>query len=319
METTNYDKALLEAVKTKLPPHVNPVWFLMDVLSIGKEAAYRRLRGEVSLTLKEAILISKELGILLNEVMNIGSGKRYHYHIYPIDFETPGQDDYKLLEAYLDNVRQGADDPWSQMAISTNTFPQQLYLRYKSIVKFAMFKWIYLCGERRPKAYHEVKIEERMLQIFRDSRDVHHQIRSTYYIFDKLLCQSLIQDLRYFTSIGLLHAEDANVIRGEAHKLLNYMEQIAHAGQYENGNEVQMYVSDIYFNKSYYNLRAGQYHVSVIESCVLNSLASTDKDCYLKMNDWIHSRRRLSTLISGSGEPHRVVFFNELRQQLDRL
>jgi hypothetical protein len=66
-----------------------------------------------------------------------------------------------------------------------------------------------------------------------------------------------------------------------------------------------------------FNLKVGQYHLSVIQACVLNGLASTEKSCYYEMNSWIHSRRRISTLISCSGEPERIVFFKDLHQQLD--
>lgn len=313
----NYDKALLEAVKVRLPKEVNPVWFIADVLCMSKEAAYRRLRGEVSLTLKEAALLSNKLGISLNKIINADFSKIHYYGIFLADFEIPGEDDYRILQAYLDNLDHGRDDPHSQLAVTANIFPQQLYLRYKGITQFALFKWIYQEGERQAKAYHEVKVAERMQQVFRDSREIHQQIRTTYYIFDHQLSLSLANDLRYFTSVGLLRPEDAESIRSEAHKLLDYMEQIAITGKNENGNEVYMYISDINFNKSYYNIKAGDYYLSAIESCVLNSLASTEKNCYQKMNAWIHSRRRLSILITQSAEPQRIAFFNRQHCQLD--
>lgn len=319
MQTSDFDKALIEAVKACIPPGINPVWFVMDVLSLGKEAAYRRLRGEVPLTLKEAALLARQLGFSLNQVVNNDTDRIHHYSIFLVDFEMPRQEDYKVLETYLEKLSQGVDDPFSQLSITTNIFPQQLYLRYKNMTKFAVFKWLYQSGQRQPKNYQEVKVEDRMLQVFRDSLEIHRRIRTIYYIFDKLLCHSLVDDLRYFYSVGLLSNEDREAVRSEAHKLLDYMEQLAIEGKHENGSQVQMYVSDIHFNKSYYNVKAGQYHVSVIEACVLNGLASTDMNCYLKMNDWIHSRRRLSTLISCSGEPQRIAFFRVLHRQLDEM
>lgn len=319
IDTNDYDRALLKAVKAKLPEEINPVWFIMDTLSIGKEAAYRRLRGEVPFTLKDAALLSKQLDISLHEVVNRDSSRIYYYGMYLLDFEMPGPEDYRVLEVYLDNIRREYIDLFSQLAITANMFPPQLYLRYKGITRFAVFKWLYHSGERQAKAYHQVKIAERMQQVFRDSWEVHQCIRTTYYLFDRLLCRSLVQDLRYFSSVGLLRDEDREAIRLEAHKLLDYMEQVAIRGRYENGNEVHMYVSDIHFNKSFYNLKAGRIHLSAIETCVLNNLGSTEKTCYDKVDQWIQSRRRLSTLISQSCEPQRIAFFNEQRQQLNEL
>ena len=37
----------------------------MDTLCIGREAIYRRLRGEVPFTLEEAALISRKLGVVI--------------------------------------------------------------------------------------------------------------------------------------------------------------------------------------------------------------------------------------------------------------
>ena len=58
--------SLIEAVKEKLPLKENLANLLIDTLYIGKEAIYRRLRGEVPFTLEEAALISRKLGVSLD-------------------------------------------------------------------------------------------------------------------------------------------------------------------------------------------------------------------------------------------------------------
>ena len=58
----------IEALKEKLPPKTNLANLLMDTLYIGREAIYRRLRGEVPFTLEEAALISRKLGVSLDKL-----------------------------------------------------------------------------------------------------------------------------------------------------------------------------------------------------------------------------------------------------------
>lgn len=58
---------LIEAMKEKLPAKGKLADMLMDTLYIGKEAVYRRLRGEVPFTLQEAALVSRKLGISLDK------------------------------------------------------------------------------------------------------------------------------------------------------------------------------------------------------------------------------------------------------------
>lgn len=319
MKDPDYDKSLLDTLKTKLPVGINPVWFIMDALSIGKEAAYRRLRGEVPLLLQEAVLLSKALGISLNELADTGGDTVHYYNLSLVDFEIPEETDYISLRVLLDNIGQAGGDPLSQLGVTANMFPLQLFLRYKALTRFALFKWLYLTGRRQAKAYQQVKIADRMQQVLSDLREAYLQFSTTCYIFDRQLSRSLVSDLRYFTSVGLLSTQEAESIRGEARGLLNYMEQLAQTGKYENGKTVQMYVSDIHFSKSYYNIKAGGYYAGIIEICVLNGLVSTGENCYRRMNDWLDSRRRLSTLISQSSEPRRVTFFKEQHLQLDEL
>ena len=53
MTTDLLNNNLIEALKMKIPDGANLANELMDVLYIGKEAVYRRLRGEVPFTLAE--------------------------------------------------------------------------------------------------------------------------------------------------------------------------------------------------------------------------------------------------------------------------
>lgn len=62
MITNDPNTNLIEAMKEKLPLKKKLADMLMDTLYIGKEAVYRRLRGEVPFTLQEAALVSRKLG-----------------------------------------------------------------------------------------------------------------------------------------------------------------------------------------------------------------------------------------------------------------
>ena len=69
MITYELNTGLIEAVKEKLPEGSNLANTLMDILYIGKEAIYRRLRGEVPFTLSEAATISREMGVSLDKLV----------------------------------------------------------------------------------------------------------------------------------------------------------------------------------------------------------------------------------------------------------
>lgn len=101
--------------------------------------------------------------------------------------------------------------------------------------------------------------------------------------------------------------------------MFDYMEQLAITGKYQNGNAVHLYISDINLNKSGFNLKIFEKHLSVIESLILNGIASTDIEAYLNMKRWFRAKCRLSTMISQCSEARRIAFFNEQRCALDAL
>ena len=69
---------LLKAIREKLPYEENLASVLGNLLCIGKEAIYRRLRGDVPFTLLETAQISKEMNISIDGYV-FGGGFVYQY------------------------------------------------------------------------------------------------------------------------------------------------------------------------------------------------------------------------------------------------
>lgn len=78
MGTLNLNDRLIDAMKDKVPAGVNLANMLMDILCLGKEATYRRLRGEVPFTFAEAVAISRKMEISLDQLIQDDSEKRNH-------------------------------------------------------------------------------------------------------------------------------------------------------------------------------------------------------------------------------------------------
>ena len=60
---------LISTMKERIPQDMNLANTLADILCMGKEAVYRRLRGEVSFTIDEVALLSQKLGISIDQIV----------------------------------------------------------------------------------------------------------------------------------------------------------------------------------------------------------------------------------------------------------
>lgn len=319
MKMYGYNESLLEMVKQKLPPGISLVGYLMDVLCIGREAVYRRLRGEVAFTLEEAGRISKALDISIDRVLGTGNEKTSTYRMCMAEFENPSEADYRILEEYVRLIGSAADDPSSRLCVSANMFPQQVYLQYENLTRFFLFKKSYHDTGRKAKPFHRILIPGRMQQVFRDSFEAHRRFKSVHFVFDKHILSFLVDNIRYFYSIGLISRQDIALIREDIRQMISYFEKIAISGRYDNGSQVNLYVSNISFDKNCYNIKIRDQYISIIEAYILNGVASTEKADYDRMEEWILSRVRFSTMISLCGEPQRIAFFNGQRSLLETL
>lgn len=109
MMTNNPNANLIEAMKEKLPLKGQLADMLMDTLYIGKEAVYRRLRGEVPFTLQESALISRKLGISLDKIIGLSFKSNAMFNINIVDYDDPFESYYNILEKYVSLINTMPD------------------------------------------------------------------------------------------------------------------------------------------------------------------------------------------------------------------
>mgnify|MGYP000554113632 CR=1 FL=1 len=123
-------------LKKKLPVSANLANTLMDILFLGKEAIYRRLRG--AFTLAEAAAVSRKLGVSLDEL--IGSSFQGNA-LFNLNFIQ--QDDLiktysSIVDTYVNLFRNVKEEPNSCLYSSSNLILQTSYLKYDMLSKFRL-------------------------------------------------------------------------------------------------------------------------------------------------------------------------------------
>lgn len=315
-----YDN-LMNAFKEKFPQRSVLVNTLVDLLCIEKEAVYRRLRGEVAFTFSEIVTIANEFGISLDNVVGTVTAKSRPFQLKLVDFLNPKDVDYEMLEQYVDILVHAREDDNSELIDCTNILPMQLYMKYKYISRFYLFKWLYQFGEPgKAKRFEDIEVTDRFFSLQLSSIEESKFIRNSYFILDPLIFQYLLNDINYFASVNLIRPEDVKQLKKELLEFLNEMEALATRGMFEEtGNKVFFYISGVNFDTSYWCVQAKNYHISMIKTFVLSSVASLDEGTYDKLRKWLRALIRSSIMISVSGEKQRVAFFEAQRQLINHL
>lgn len=136
MMTDKLNSGLIESMKEKIPEGANLANLLMDILYIGKEAVYRRLRGEVPFTFTEAAVISQKLGVSLDQLIGANFGGNALFGLNIVHYADPVETYYTMIDGYTKIFRELKREPESELATSSNIIPQTLYMKYDMLSRF---------------------------------------------------------------------------------------------------------------------------------------------------------------------------------------
>lgn len=311
---------LIEEMRTKLPEGTSLAKVLIEILYIGKEAVYRRLRSEVPFTLAEVATISRKLGISVDKLVGTTTPGNAMFDMNIFKTTSPLESYAQVMGNYVKEVAAISREEHSEVAFSSNTIPRAFSLKYGMLSKFQLYKWLYQYDQVDfSKRFEDLAFSGKIKEIHDQYVAVHQDFRTSVYVWDTTLFESLVKDLRYFAGIGLINAESVLRMKDELFAMIDDMEQVATIGKYQNGHNVYMYVSNVNFEATYGYMRASNVHLGLIRVYSISLLSSKDPELYKNMRDWIMSLTKFSILISQSGEMHRIDFFGKQRKIVESL
>ena len=319
MITDELSTGIIEAVKTKLPQKDNLANTLMDILYIGKEATYRRLRGEVPFTLAEAAILSRKLGISLDTIIGTSFRENAVFDMNIVDYQNPFETYFTILDRYVKLFHTIKGDTSSEMGTSSNIIPLTLSMKHDILSKFRLFKWMYQNESMRCKHFDELETTQKLINVQREFTRMTSHIHPRDYIWDKMIFSNLVNDIQYFSDIHLLSEENKDNIKEETLLLIDELEELAGRGKSETGNDIRIYISNINFEATYSYLETTSMHLSMIRVYAINSITTQDNEMFGDFKEWIQSLKKFSTLISESGEMQRILFFKKQREIINAL
>lgn len=320
MKTKTSNQGLIDAIKEKSPHGINIVNILSDVLYMGKEAIYRRLRGDVPFNFEEASLISQAMGISLDAISGKTSSYAAMFGLNFIDYHNPVETYRYQNEQLVTMFTLIRNDPTVVWAVACNIIPQIYYLEYESLSRFLLFKWLYQHEKiNNVKYFSEVKIDTKLRETQRRYLVTSRESATTYFIWDRMMFYNLLNDIKYFGDISLISKSELATLKKDIYSLLDKLEELALRGSHPSGKKVLIYISNINLEATYSYLEAADLTASFLRVYSINMISTTDKDVFENQKSWIQSLKRYSTLISESGEIQRTQFFKKQREYVKEL
>jgi hypothetical protein len=315
---------IFNAIKLQLFPEEKLSQVLQDKLFISQDAAYRRLRGDVPLTIYETKTLCTDYKLSFDDYSDLQAGKvLFSYNpLVSIDMN------YK---SYLAGLRDGLKSVRQlegvEMIMSINDTPLFQLFNLPHLTRFKFFFWAktYLMMPEYVNAkFKREKIDKEALTIGIEAQNYYNSISTTEIYGAETLRGTLRQIEYYFDSHQFEDPAYALELLDNLMGLVDHMRTQAENGAkfargnepVTSGNKFEMYSNDTYISDNTYLIKWDTGATVYLSHNILNYLVTSDP-FYAKETEQVISKLRdNSSLISKTNAKERNKFFGNIERTI---
>ncbi|MDR0866325.1 MAG: hypothetical protein LBO74_15550 [Candidatus Symbiothrix sp.] len=315
----NLNAKLAKTILEKISKSVKPVAFLMEILQISRESAYRRIRGEIPFSVDELALLSRELKFSIDEIVVDNKSNHTFFDLSLIKTSGSSNEFSSLLQRYYTHLKSMLEKNPEQTIVALNRVPPVFRVSFNTIFKFTYYEWLQHNSEiSSDQHFSTVFVTPEIMAWQEKIRSVLLQFNHTTMIWDPNVFLSLIKDIQYYYQRKLMSEEDVDLLKKEITAMIDLSEKTAKIGSLGN-SKVHVYLSPLFINASTSYVRFDHTVKTFIWVFIANPIIVNNPEVCSLQKRWLYSLRRQSTLISQSNEIQQAEFFDRQREYLDQL
>ena len=311
---------LIAKIRERVPEGISLTNYLSDVLNIGRESVYRRIRGEINFTFDEVATLSQSLEFSIDNLLGVKKEANALFNIHMLQ-NADYIDIYvnKMLE-YGKMFRETSAKMKTRARISANTLPYFYHISYEALSKLRIYKWLYQNQKIRPSdKYADFLLPQKVLDAHKTFHKDIQTVRNITVIMDNNVFWSVTKDIEYFLKRNLLSDEDLAALKKELHTIVNVVEKVATEGVFWGGVEIELYISAVDLEATYLHYEYGDKQFSQVRVYSISAIDSFDPEICRIQKQWMESQKRYSVLISNSGEMQRFEYMNKQREYIENI
>ena len=186
---------LISTMRERIPQDMNLANTLADILCMGKEAVYRRLRGEVSFTIDEVALLSQKLGISIDQIVGSHVSNKVTFDLNLLHATSALESYYEIINRYLQIFDYVKTDNTTEVYTASNSLPFTLYSSYENLSKFRLCRWMYQNGDiKTPHSLEDMSVDERIVNVHKKLSESIRQCPKTFFIWDTNIFYSFVKE-----------------------------------------------------------------------------------------------------------------------------
>jgi hypothetical protein len=315
-EAFSAQSSFLAHVKNRLPANASFADELAEILSISRDSAYRRIRGETVLSLDEVKKLYDRFGISVDVILS-NSSQMVTFHRRVVDSNY-------TLEKWLNSVLKNLDFLRTfedhEMIFSAKDIPIFHYFRLPELSSFKLFFWMKtLLGypDYEHLQYAPAKVPKELIalanRVWRKYSALH-----TIEIWNEEAVYDTLRQIEFYLECGLFQRkEDAIALCDQLIQLLELIRQEALLGKKSEGGRFGMYNNEILIADNTVFARMGTKRSVYVNQNALNLLLTFQEPFCEQTEQYLQNLMKKSTQISMSGERERNRFFKNMNGRIE--
>jgi len=319
-----------QSIKSQLAKHVSLVDEVADCLNLSPDSAYRRIRGETSLSMLEIVEICRHFDVSFDQL----TGQKNN--LVSFEYRPLNEASFNFLQ-YLQHIEENlkiiaaAQD--KEVVYMANEIPLFHLMHAPELASFKLFFWqktILDFSEFRSRKFKLYEINEQVNQLSRSVRDLYIEIPSIE-VYHSETIDTTLKQIEYYVEAGFfeLH-EEALLLLDRVSEVMEHIRLQCEQGykfrksrkpvsENPKGGSYTVFHNEVLHMDNVILVKMGQRYLSFLTSNGLNSLLTKSELFYEEYYKALKVLQGKSTLISGSSEKERNKVFITYQRKIEAL
>jgi len=325
-EFADIQSSFLQLVKNKLPPNLSFVDELAEKLNISRDSAYRRIRGETTLSFNEIKKLSTEYNVSVDNLLNLKSdlvtfnNRSIHHLDFPFD---------KYLQSILDNLITINQFQVKELIYAAKDIPLFHYFQFPKLTAFKIFFWrkTYLeYPDYIDKNFSFDDIDQSLITLGNQIWEKYLIIPSVEIWSDETINITLRQ-IEYYFETGIINKMDAINVCEEYENMIKHIQKETALGKKffvdreDSGfdESFKMYFNEVSIADTTVSFIMDDIKITFITYNNLNILNTSNVEFCERIHNYLKNIIKKSIPISSYSERERKKFFKRMIKKIANL
>lgn len=328
MGSADVQQRFFQHIKDNLPGHLSLVDEVAELLNISNDSAYRRIRGEKTISFEELQKLSSNYKISLDQFLHLQSDAIIFNGRVNSASETKFEDYLKSILQQFQMVNSFAQ---KHFYVLMKDIPPFVHFQIPELAKFKFYFWMksILHDESLKKVQFSLDDPryDQYLDLSRQVIESYNTIPVTE-IWNIESINSSIRQIDFYRQSGMYkNAADIKRLYEKLEELVNHIERQAESGvkfligsePLSNAAPYNMFVNELILGDNTFMAEIGGMRLTYLNHSVLYFVGTRDEQFNNEMVKSMNNLIKKSTQLSSIGEKERVRFFNRLRDKIHHL